>query len=246
MNKILWLLVATLSLAIALPLSAETLTIVADEWCPYNCEPGGDTPGFGIEAATQIFGAADIQVEYVLMDDWDQSIEKAREGKYNAIIGANKGDAPDFIFPSEALANPSYCFFVRKDDSWTYQGPDSLKERQIAVIEAYDYGCKEIAENTFGNVTRLESLETGVEALLGGKVDTFLEDEYVFQLFEYKNHIAGETREAGNLEADQAYIAFSPAHPRSAEFAEILSKGIAAMKSSGEWKALLQKYGIAP
>ena len=245
MKNARWILAAALLLTLTAPLSAQTLSFVSDDWCPYNCEPDGDAPGFAIEASMKIFGEAGMTVDYRLMD-WDQSIEETRQGLHNAIIGAAKGEAPDFVFPEESIANASSCFFVRKDDSWTYQGPDSLKERKIAAIEAYDYNSDEIAENTYGNVVRFESLEACVEALLGGQADTFIEDEYVFQLFEFKNHIAGEIHKAGCLDADPVYVAFSPADPKSAEYAALFSKGLAAMKASGDWKALLQKYGIAP
>ena len=33
---------------------ADEVVLLADAWCPYNCEPGSDTPGFMIEIAREL------------------------------------------------------------------------------------------------------------------------------------------------------------------------------------------------
>ncbi len=142
------------------------------------------------------------------------------------------------------LAESISCLYVRAGDPWRYAGDESLQNRRIGALEAYDYESEAIAENTYGNVTRFDSLEAAVEALLGDEVDTVIEDSYVKQLFELQNYLTGQIDTAGCLEGEPVFIAFSPANPRAAEFAQILSDGIAAMQASGEWAALLAKYGI--
>ena len=238
------LLTVAVLFGMTLSLAAQTITIVADEWCPYNCEPGSDAPGFAIEALATIFDNAGMKLDYQVIDNWDQAVEDARAGKYNGIIGAAKGDAPDFVFPAEYIADVPSCLFVRKGDSWRYTDDASLQSRTIAAMDGYDYNSPAIDDDTYGNVKRYETLEECVEALLSGEVDTFAEDELVYQLFEFKNHIGGEVVKAGCVESDPIYVAFSPANPKSKDYAQIVSKGIAAMRASGDWKALLEKYGL--
>ena len=55
MKKIIMIAAATL--LIAVNAQCETITIVADEFCPYNCEPDSVEPGFMIEAASEILTA---------------------------------------------------------------------------------------------------------------------------------------------------------------------------------------------
>ena len=43
---------------------------------------------------------------------------------------------------------------------------------------------------------------------------------------------------------DDVYIAFSPAKKTSAQLAEILTKGIKDLRDSGEFKKVMEKYGI--
>ena len=76
---------------------AEEITIVADEWCPFNCEPNSKAPGFMIEIATEIFSKAGHSVNYSTMD-WDEALTAVRKGEFKAIVGAANEDAPDSIF----------------------------------------------------------------------------------------------------------------------------------------------------
>lgn len=243
MNIKLWIVVVC-SVLFASFAHAGVVTLVADEWCPYNCEQESADPGFAVEAALSIFSAAGIEARYIVLDDWDDAIERARAGEFTGIIGAARGDAEDFIFPSEMLAESVSCFFVRAGDTWRYTGDNSLEHRRIGALEAYDYESDAVVENTFGNVIRFGGLEDAVEALLNDEVDTIIEDSYVKQLFELRYYLAGQIDNAGCLDGDAVFIAFSPSHPRAAEFATILSDGIAAMRASGDWADLLVKYGI--
>lgn len=50
----------------ATPATADTITIVADAWPPYNGLPNTSEPGYGIEIAHQVFEAAGHTVEYII------------------------------------------------------------------------------------------------------------------------------------------------------------------------------------
>ena len=48
--------------------TAKTITLAADEWCPYNCaEEDKAKPGYMIEIAQAILGKAGYTVEYKTM-----------------------------------------------------------------------------------------------------------------------------------------------------------------------------------
>ena len=46
------------------------------------------------------------------------------------------------------------------------------------------------------------------------------------------------------LNQENMYIAFSPAHPLSEKYAQILNQGITRLKQSGEFQRLQQKYQL--
>ena len=219
------------------------IVLVADEWCPYNCEPGDAMPGVLVEAATTILGAAGLEVKYELTDDWDAALEATREGKFDGVVGAAHEDAPDFIFPDEEMAVSKNAIYVRKGDAWRYAGVDSLEGKTAVGITSYSYG-EEVDEWMEEKALYVDSLEQAVEALLGGKADVLFENEYVMSLFALQNHLGEAIESAGELESDIVYVAFSPAIAESKGYAEILAKGLKEMKADGSWKALLQKYGL--
>ena len=243
MKKIMMTVIAVL--LIAMNTQGETITIVADEFCPYNCQPGSDGPGFMIEAATKIFSDSGHQVKYSLMD-WDQAVEAAGAGKYNAIVGAAKEDAPGFVFPEESMGSASNAFYTRKDDNWNYSGPESLKGKTIVGITSYTYDDT-VDALIAGKGMYVDSLEQAMEALLSGKADLLVENQYVTTMFTMKNFITTEIRKAGDVDGGESlvYIAFSSANPKSGEYADILTRGLKKLKADGTWSNLLEKYGLA-
>lgn len=118
---------------------ADTITLRADEWCPYNCTPNSSQIGYMIEIAKEIFESAGHQIDYQTLN-WARAIEETRAGKFNGIVGAAKGDAPDFIFPTEALGVSVNAFVTGKDNSWTFTGIESLNGKTLGVIRNYSYG----------------------------------------------------------------------------------------------------------
>jgi polar amino acid transport system substrate-binding protein len=233
---------------------ADTITIVADEWCPYNCEPNSTLPGYMIEVAEEALGQAGHKVVYENLD-WEKAIKETREGKFSAIVGAAKVDAPGFVFPVKDLGIIQNRFFTRVDSTWTYSGPDSLKNVKIGIIEGYTYADdldKYFSSNPDSpNIIVAKgdnALEQNIEKLLSGKIDVVVEAGSVFiNFFAAKGMISSldQIRDAGEAgEKDDLYIAFSPANSKSTEYAEFLSKGIDGLRQSGKLTTILQKYGL--
>ena len=237
-----WIIVSLLSV-ISLSSPAAQITLVADTWCPYNCEPDSELPGFMVEAATLILGAAGHEVKYSLIDDWDKAVVDTRAGQFTGVIGASLSDAEDFIYPDESMGVSRNRIYVRKGDPWKFDGVASLEGKKVVALTGYTYD-DEVDGWLADHATYVDTLEQAVEMLLSEKADVFFENEYVMSLFSLLNHIQESIEPAGNLESDSVYVAFSPAVPESKEYAKILTEGLKAMKADGSWKALLEKYGL--
>jgi len=229
--------------------SADVITLAADKYPPYNDVQDSPNPGYVVEIAQRIFTKAGHEVKYVVVP-WTPAIEETRSGVYNAIIGAFRNDAPDFVFPANEVGQCSFCFFISKETPWKYSGIPSLKGKKIGTIRGYSYTTEldpflkdnHDVEAAFGE----DALEKNIRKLIGGRLDLVVEDKYVFLSTANQLHIPpSEYRNAGALNADQSiYIAFGPGNPKSEEYARILSDGIDELRSSGELKAILAKYGL--
>ena len=248
------LLVVSILISAAACFAGDTITLRADIWDPYNGDPASDRPGFMIELAKAVFEKAGYTVDYQVEGwSWDRSVEEAKKGNIDGIVGAAKSDAPDFIFPSVALCKQRMFFFVKKGNPWRYAGVDSLAPVKLGVISGYTYvdDIDVYIEANKDNEDRVQSvqddnaLELNLKKLAAGRIDTLIEDAAVFNSKAKALGIADQFESAGLAgPEDECYIAFTPAKPSSAKYAELLAAGIKEMTASGELQKLLDKYGI--
>lgn len=118
--------------------STATISLIADEWPPFNIKPGSDREGYIVDIARKIFEAQGYTVVYT-NQPWKRAVEMTRAGRYDGAIGASKTDAAGFIFPSEELARNKLAFYVKKGSGWQYKGPSSIAATTIGTIAGYDY-----------------------------------------------------------------------------------------------------------
>ena len=71
-----------------------------------------------------------------------------------------------------------------------------------------------------------------------------IEDKNVMHRALSEMNMIEQVTEAGPLPPEAAYIAFSPSHPKSAEYAQTLSDGIKEWKASGKYQEILKKYNV--
>jgi len=236
---------------LAFPLQAATITLVADVWCPYNCEPGSDKPGFMIEIAQKVFGEAGHTVDYRNMP-WSRAIDESRKGRFDGIIGAAKDDAPDFIYPGNPLGVSTSVFAVRKGDPWKFTGIDSLAGVAVGTIQDYSYSEEfdaYVAENDKDSskiqvATGEDALNINIRKLEAKRIGALVEDGYVLEYELGVQGKAGTFDIAGDLGASDLFIAFSPAKPESAGYAKLLGEGVAKLRASGELATILARYGV--
>lgn len=232
---------------------ADHLVIAADPWCPFNCEPGTDKPGFIIEIAQQVFATKGHTLEYKKLP-WARAIQEARDGKLTGIAGAYREDAPDFVFPDHEQAVVVEAIFVLKDRNWSYQGSASLAQMSLGIIKDYAYSAEinEYIEKNQGSPDKIQvadgenALEINLRKLLHGRVDALVESESVFWYSAGQLALAGKFKSAGQVHAgpQKAYIAFSPAAPEAKKYAQILSEGMDTLRKSGELARILAKYNL--
>lgn len=83
------------------------MSLRADFWCPFNCEPDAARPGFMVEIAQYALGKYGHTVDYQIMP-WNRAIKEVRAGKIDGVIAELKSHSPDLIYPAReaALALP--------------------------------------------------------------------------------------------------------------------------------------------
>jgi len=237
--------------------STETITIIADEWCPYNCQPESASPGMGIEIAEQVFGSAGIKVEYKLYP-WTEALQRVREGKDSAVIGAFRTDAPDFIFPAIPFSFSRQCFYTRQDSDWKFKNIASLNGLVLGVIDGYSYGNLVdayirdhrdsdrvyISRNTPAAMTGgTAGLTDLIARIKEGGIDVLIEDRNVLSYDLGDDTPEQALRDAGCFPSSSVYIAFSPATPdKSLRYIRLLDRGMRRMYQDGVIQKITSKY----
>lgn len=231
---------------------ADTVSLRADTWYPVNGTPGDALPGYMIEIAQKALSAGGHSVDYQTMP-WARAITEARSGKVDCIIGAYKEDAPDFVFPEEALGMVGQTFYVKAGDAWRYNGDiQSLDGQRIGIIGDYSYGDEFMAymesataKSNIQVINGDNALEQNFKKVLAGRITSTIETEYVAEAAIKNLGLTGQIVPAGQLTAPApVYIACSPAKPSSKQYAKLLSEGVQKMRASGELKSILAKYGL--
>lgn len=232
-------------------LAAETITIAADEWCPYNCENDSERPGYMVEIAKKAFEAEGLTVKYEIVN-WARAISDARKGVYTGIIGAAKTDAEDFVYPRVPLGKDDSDFFVRKGHTWKYESIDSLRSQRVGVIHDYSYGeeidayLEELGEGEHVQIASGDvGMETNIRKLINDRIDVVIANPNVFRYVAQRMGDLDKVESAGvHGVPTYLYIAISPSHPKASEYAEMLAKTVEEMRASGELATLLEKYGL--
>lgn len=231
---------------------SETVTLVADEWPPFNATPGASEEGFLVDVARAVFEKKGIQVSYKLIP-WRRAVELTRMATYNGLIGASKTDAPDFIFPSEELSRNVIAFYVRKDASWLFNQRRDIENVSLGVIAGYDYrkwllDYIEAHKNEPRKIqvmTGHQPLQRNILKLLNNRIDAIVDNEAVILNVARRMGVNDQIKPAGyGSEVAYIYIAFSPKRADSQRYAQLLSEGIVQLRLNGQLAEILSKYGL--
>ncbi len=238
-------------LALNLALFSETITIVADEWPPFNIVPGSEYEGYMVDIARTVFSPKGIEIDYKVIP-WKRAVKGTRDGDYNAVIGASRTDAEGFIFPNEELAQNILSFYVKNGNPWIFENKNSLDSIKLGTIGGYDYRKwlnAHIKENESSDKVQIimgdSPLKRNLQKVILGRIDVVVDNEAAIRWVAKKDGILDEITAAGyGKEPSFCYIAFSPNIEGSKNYAQILSDGIKELRSSGELQIILDKYGL--
>ncbi len=239
-------------LTAALPCAAQpVITLRSDLWCPFNCVPGSDHPGYAVEIAQAVFGGAGYDVDYQLLN-WTRSIDEVRQGHADAVIGAYATDVPGFVIPAEPIGSSSAGFAVRSDSTFRYAGPQSLDGQVLGIVATYEFGGElgDYLHGLHGDKSRIQymsgdrALSKNLLKLVSGRIDVVLDDAQVLARLINELQLGDKVTFSQDYTRVPIYIAFSPAGPNSARYAAILCAGIARLRASGQLTAILARYGL--
>lgn len=233
-------------------LFCSEITLRADVWCPYNCDPRSSSPGFMVEVAHYAFKAHGDLIDYGLME-WTRAIEDTKAGRYDGLIGVTPAITPNFVFPKQELAVAKENFWIKNSSNWKYDDISSLEKVILVIMDGYSYG-----EPIDSYIAKYRKEPKKIKVMSGydGRADAanyvlladnavYIEETYVMKDFLIRSRLTEHFKQIDSkMPAIKMYIAFTPKIPKAQEYADILDAGVTALKESGQWNHLLQKYEI--
>lgn len=188
--------------------------------------------------------------------NWSRSIAEVREGKAVGLVAATRGDAEGFVFPEAALGKSVSGVYALKGSPWRYdkaKGAEQFAGVVVGVVQDYDYGedWKAYFAKHGKDPKRVQAtsgdnaLEQNLQKLLKGRVGAVIDDMAVLDYTAGKMNILDKVECVGEgATPNEVFIAFSPANPKAAEYAKLLSNGVEELRASGRLAAILAAYGL--
>lgn len=227
------------------------ISLRADSWCPYNCDPKSDRQGYMVDIVRAVFEPLGYTVDYNILP-WSRALNETRSGQHDAVLGAGRDDAKDFVF-GLPLGLSGSVLAQRRGYGFHYQGPASLQGHRLGAAQdyAYDPELDAYIQAAAGQMNAVQLLtgenvaSLNLRKLAGGRIDLVLEDSYVLA------YALGLTRLSEMIDVQPVgvrsplYIAFSPNRAGSRHLAGLLDNGVRQLRSDGRLARILTRYGVA-
>ena len=233
---------------------AEQLMFTTGDWRPYifekNATVSSTKPGFSVEIVNSVFANLGYDITYKTRPFLRQ-IEEVEEGKFTALVGIYKEEAPNLIFPQEPIGMTQNCFYTKVGHTWQYKNLEDLSSVRIATVIGYIYGeIDSYIKTSEERVMKLAGSEEDMMKRLTelvdiGRVTAFVQDVAVAEYFFKLEGLKGRYQKAGCLTSIETMIGFSPNDPRTPAFVQKFDIEITKLRSSGELMKILTKYEIA-
>ncbi len=225
--------------------------IASIDWCPYICVDSPQKPGVLVEYVQKIFQGSDFQITFTHMP-WARAIHETHTGKFLALLAPAKEEAPGLIYPNQSLGYQHMCMFTRSDDPWKYTGIQSLNGRRVV----YAYGAYPASLEGAQEFTAFYPMPynktfvvRGVKMVMNRRTDTLLFT--VYSTLDYLNRegLEKQMKNAGCVQQQAVYLAFSPHESHSnivAELSSLLDMKVRELEKVNTFHELLKSYGLNP
>lgn len=230
--------------------SADTITIEADHWFPYNGTPNTANEGYMIDLLREIVSQSGDRIEYRLMD-WDSAVPRALAGQVDCVVGAYIEDTPDHAMTSEPWGFSGNAFLAHADRIPRLNNLEDFKQLRIGAVENYSYGERidAILEEPGVKVTRQRSSRQAfphlVMKLITNNIDIIVEDKNVASAA--LNELSMRDRililRDDLTEPDGVHVACTP-NARGRALVQRFDEGLKAARASGRLAQILAKYGL--
>jgi polar amino acid transport system substrate-binding protein len=232
---------AALLLLFVMTSAAHALTLaVEDAWEPY-ANPDGT--GMSTDIVRAAFKSVGIEATFETIP-YARLLQEVQAGKY--VGGFNVAREPSredaFLWGREMLFLARAHYYHCRPRLLEASGATELQNgEKVGVILGYEYGELFHKNNRISKVWGKRHDQI-LRMLQAGRVDMVILFEKTANLFLNELKLQEEVFAAFPSEPSRIYVAFSRQHPEAGHYLDKLDEGLARIKASGEYQAILEKY----
>ena len=227
------------------------LTMGWDPWEPYQyLTPDNQVRGLEIDLISSMAKRANCSVRFV-QNDWMNLLKGIQDGSIDLLGGASKTPAREkYALFSDNYRHESFILYIRSDDLSEYNNKTLIELLdtgfKLGVTEDYIYGDAVLDmqdnEKYSKQFVSVPITEVNYYNLVQNQIDGFLEDPFVANYTIRRKGLAGQIEASDiQVQSGDVSIMFSKASVKP-ELVEKFNQGLRAMKLSGEYQEILDKY----
>jgi polar amino acid transport system substrate-binding protein len=228
------------------------LEVVADEWCPFNCQQGTAMPGYVVEVLQAVFAPDGITYRVL---PWKRALLHAQRGDSAAAIGAIQDivAAEHLQIGQEPVGYSADCLYVLAGNAVRFQGKaDDLNPlKRVGIVLGYVYTegfdqwlARPVNKPKIFIASGHQPAADNLAKLTTGSLDGMIEGRVVMDYLLRNAEFTKAVVSVGCNTPVPIYVAFGPKHSQSDALVRQLDQGLVALRSSGKLAEILAKYGL--
>lgn len=133
--------VIILALVYGTPAFSQSLTIVCDNYPPYQIAKTETVEGFSTRIVQTILQEMDVEIKSLEIFPWKRALLLIEQGQVDALFSANYTEdrAVYAAYPSEPLVQTPWVIWARTEDTTEYDSLDDLNDGTVGVVRGYSY-----------------------------------------------------------------------------------------------------------
>jgi len=224
--------------------TAEPITVVFEEWPPYEFTSNGAVIGTDAEIIKEAAKRLGITLKFSSVP-WTRALKSVTNGTAEAIISISKNQERlgFLVYPKTQLNAERKVFFTLKDSKLTIKKFSDLQGLTVGVVRGNSYGKDFDAQTGFKKYETPDQ-ETILKMLVAKRFDAAITSDLVGFDVARKLGVANQITSHPFIVLEAPlYIAFSKAKgPLANDLADKFSKMLAQLKAEGFIDKILASY----
>lgn len=222
---------------------AEEITIVFEEWPPYQFTQDKEIVGMDTEVVKEAFRRMGTNIKFRSLP-WARALEEVKNGDAHAIFSIAYPDQHQFLhFPKTPISAQRSVFFVRKDSDMKISDISDLEGVSVGVVRDNFYGDRfDKNEKIKRDVANNQFLI--FKKLLAKRHDIMISFDVVGLYVAKQMGITDKVKTLDYVVDDQpTYVAFSKAKgSQNTELAKQFSETLEQLHKEGFTEKIRKKY----